>query len=339
MNPVMNSTTHRSSVRKPETPHARTFSARTMAGVSLVEVMVTLAIGMVVTLGIVGIMGLNQQNLRITESLSESQENARMAFELIARDVRQARDTSCGPLAVTNTSFDDSDQWWGEWWPIRGFAGDEETDAVAIGDGEDERVDGTQALQIQGSGETRIIKAITGSKLELQTAADTLNNGPIIVCNLQTASLHVADVSGSEENAITTDPLVTVSSSDDPQFHVSRLTAVTWYIGNNDRANEGGRSLYRIRLQADGSTVTEEILPGVVDMSLRYHARDAADFTNSVANQAAWNDINAIELTLTTESTQRNVTSDAAADSSYVGSDGRMRRQLTHVIALRNNAN
>ena len=61
---------------------------RRMRGLSLVEVMVTVAIGLVITLGVVGVVGVNQQNLRITEGLSESQENARMAFELIARDVR-----------------------------------------------------------------------------------------------------------------------------------------------------------------------------------------------------------------------------------------------------------
>lgn len=336
MNPVMNSTTHRSSVRKPETPCARTFSARTMAGVSLVEVMVTLAIGMVVTLGIVGIMGLNQQNLRITESLSESQENARMAFELIARDVRQARDTSCGPLDVGSEDFADNDKWWGTWWPIRGFAGDEETDAVAIGDGEGERVNGTQALQTQGSNETRIIKPFTGTASTLELHPGTLDSGPVIICNLLDASLHNIAPTGT---GITVTPSVIASSDDNPQFHISRLTAATWYIGNNDRANEGGRSLYRIRLQADGSTVTEEILPGVVDMALRYHPREDDDFAGSVANQPDWNNINAIEITLTTESTHRNVTSEAEADSPYVGSDGRMRRQLTHVIALRNNAN
>lgn len=85
--------------------------------------------------------------------------------------------------------------------------------------------------------------------------------------------------------------------------------------------------------------MTEEILPGVVDMALRYHPQGEDDFADSVDDQAAWDNINAIELTLTTESTQRNVTSEAEADSLYVGSDGRMRRQLTHVIALRNNAN
>lgn len=320
---------------KARTQPALLLPTVTQRGLSLVEVMVTLAIGMVVTLGIVGIMGINQQNLRITESLSESQENARMAFELIARDVRQARDTSCGPVVTTNISFADNDKWWGEWQPVLGFAGDEDTGAVTTGNGVGERVAGTQALQLQGSGETRIIKSISGSKLELQTDAGTLSTGPVIVCDLQSASLHTAAASATK--AITTTPPVTVTSVDNPQFQVSRLTAVTWYIGNNGRDNEGGRSLYRIRLETDGTTVTEEILPGVVDLGLQYHTKDEDAFTpDAPTTEIEWNEINAIELTLTTESTQRNVTSEAASGSKFVGSDGRMRRQITHVISLRN---
>ena len=301
-------------------------------GLSIVEVMVTLAIGMVVTLGIVGVMGLNQQNLRITESLSESQENARMAFELIARDVRQARDTSCGPVAPTPANLNGN--WWGQWRPVLGFDGATVAGAVGFGDGIGQRVAGTQALQAQSGGETRIIQKITGTKLDLQSNADTLSSGPVIVCDLQAASLHIATAAGTK--AITTAPAVTVNDPDNPPFQVSRLTATTWYIGNNGRATEGGRSLYRIRLQANGTPVTEEILPGIVDLSVRYHTKNAADFTDVLpATPAAWNEINAVELTLVSESTQRNVTSEVT-NNALAGSDGRIRRQITHVISLRN---
>lgn len=300
-------------------------------GLSLVEVMVTLAIGMVVTLGIVGIMGINQQNLRITEGLSESQENARMAFELIARDVRQARDTSCGPVSETPAPLNGN--WWGQWQPLLGLGGATATTAIATGDGAGQRVAGTQALQLQGSGETGIIKNIVGNLIKLQDSVGSLGSGPIILCNLQTASLHTATAADDDE--ITPSPAVVVT--DDPPFQVARLTAVTWYIGNNGRATEGGRSLYRVRLQPDGNPITEEILPGVVDLSVRYHAKNANDFTSTAPTTPdAWNLVNAIELTLTTESTQRNVTSEAASGSELVGSDGRMRRQITHVISLRN---
>ncbi len=310
-----------------------------MRGLTLVEVMITLAIGLIVTLGVLGIMGANRQNLRITESLSESQENARMAFELIARDVRQARDTSCGAVPVTN---DLNANWWGRWWPIRGFAGGEATTAAGFGGGMGQRVAGTEALQLQGSGETRIIQTPWGggATINLQTSVGGLTTGPIIVCGLQNASLHTITAGGG--NSITVVPPVALPTSvidpSNPPFQVSRLTAVTWYIGNNNGpVDEGGRSLFRASLQPNGTVTTEEILPGVVGMSMRYHATGAAAFVTSVAaNPAAWATINAIDLTLTTESTQKNVTSDADPGSPLVGSDGRIRRDITHVISLRN---
>ncbi|MBV2235440.1 MAG: PilW family protein [Sterolibacterium sp.] len=328
-----------------------------MQGFSLVEVMVALTIGLILTLGMVGLMGGNAQNLRLTESLSESQENARMAFELIARDVRQARDTSCGPLDSSSVrKLDPADanpDWWEEWWPLRGFAGDEDSNAADFGTARGERVDGTEALQLQ---ETEAIALI--SKFNSATSVLLTSNSPsftaneaVIVCDLDNASLHtIAAVAGS---TLTLAPAVSITDPDNPQFQVARYLATTWYIGSNGRADEGGRSLYRARLAPDGTIVREEILPGIVDMQVRYHNRSDAidnfmdvddarlnDPGNLTRTKNNWDQINAIELTLVSESTQKNVaTSDAAAnnDKGLVSQqDRRLRRTLTHIIALRN---
>ncbi len=306
-----------------------------MRGLTLIEVMVTLVIGLILTLGITGIMATNRQNLRITEGLSESQENARMAFELIARDVRQARDTGCGP--VPDVSDHPSGGWMGEWWPIRGFAGDASSSAVVFGSGTGERVNGTEAVQLQSTGETLLINNIPSTdKITLTSSPATLAAGPVIICTLDRASLHTA--TGATGMDLEIDPVIPFVDPDNPPFLVGRYQAVTWYIGNNGRADEGGRSLYRVRLQPDGNPVTEEILPGIVDMSLLYHQNLTDDFTQAsdISTKNNWNAVNAIELTLITETTQADIATDAATGSELVGSSGRLRRSLTHIIALRN---
>lgn len=310
-----------------------------MRGLSLVEVMVTVAIGMVITLGVVGVVGVNQQNLRITESLSESQENARMAFELIARDVRQARDTGCGPVAsnqVTDLATGANVQWWQDWYPVRGFDGTTAAPGVTTGTGKDQRVAGTQALQLQGTAEAVVIASFTGTnQMTLKTATHSLTGGSIVICDMDNASLH--NVTAASGASITFSPDVVISDPDNPQFQASQYTAVTWYIGNNARPDEGGRSLYRVRRTPASTTVTEEILPGVVDLTIRYHRVGQADFdTTMPASEADSDTINAIELTLVTESTQGNVADTAVTSSELVGSGGRLRRALTHVIAIRN---
>lgn len=306
-----------------------------MLGLSLVEVMVAMAIGLIVILGVVGIMGVGQQNLRISESLSESQENARMAFELIARDVRQSRDTSCGSVS-TNSVIDLDASWWGNWAPVRGFSGATATTAVSIGSGSGQRVNGTEALQLQGTEDAFIINALTATTATLN-GTHTLTAGAVVICDLEHASLH--QVTASAGQVITLNPAVAISDPDNPQFQAARYAAVTWYIGNNTRAGEGGRSLYRIRYTPAAGPLTEEILPGVVDMTVRYHRSEQADFelASAITTDAAWETVNAIELTLVTESTQSGVATDVAtANTALVGSDGRLRRTLTHVIAIRN---
>lgn len=307
-----------------------------MRGLSLIEVLVSVAIGLVITLGVVGVVSVNQQNLRITESLSESQENARMSFELIARDVRQARDTGCGPVTASRVA-DLGSSWWENWYPVRGFGGSTAALGLTTGTGTGQRVANTEALQLQGTGEAVVISNFTGLNVaRLKTNSHSLTTGTIVICDMDNASLHnVTAVSGAD---ITFSPNIVISDPDNPQFQAARYTAVIWYIGNNSRADEGGRSLYRMRRTPAGATVTEEILPGVVDMRIRYHRIGNADFdTIAPANEADSDTINAIELTLITETTQSNVATEAAnANSELVGSDGRLRRTLTHVIAIRN---
>jgi type IV pilus assembly protein PilW len=307
-----------------------------MRGLSLVEVMVTVAIGLVITLGVVGVVGVNQQNLRITEGLSESQENARMAFELIARDVRQARDTGCGPVTASRVT-DLNTTWWGNWYPIQGFGGTTGAPGVTTGGATGQRVSGTEALQLQGTGEAVVIGSFTGlNKVTLKTSSHSLKAGTVVICDMDNASLHnVTAVSGAD---ITISPNIVISDPDNPQFQAAQYVATTWYIGNNGRAAEGGRSLYRVRRTPAGTTLTEEILPGVVGMNIRYHRVGQANFVATPpANEADSDLINAIELELVTETTQSSVATEAAnADAELVGSDGRLRRSVTHVIAIRN---
>jgi len=307
-----------------------------MRGLSLVEIMVTVAIGLIITLGVLGVVSVNQQNLRITESLSESQENARMAFELIARDVRQARDTGCGPVASNRVIDLDPSSWWENWYPVRGFDGSTAAPGVITGTTESLRVANTQALQLQGTGEAVIINNFTGvDNLTLKTTTHSLTGGSIVICDMDNASLH--NVTAASGASVTFEPDVIISNPDNPQFQAASYSAVTWYIGNNERDAEGGRSLYRIRRTPAGTIVTEEILPGVVDMRIRYHRVGETNFDDTMpASEDDSDTINAIELTLITESTQGNVADTAITDPDLVGSDGRLRRTLTHVIAIRN---
>lgn len=71
-------------------------SRRGLSGFSLVELMVALAIGVFLLLVLTGYFLSQRETARLTRDLSFQQENVRVAYELLARDIREARYTPCG---------------------------------------------------------------------------------------------------------------------------------------------------------------------------------------------------------------------------------------------------
>lgn len=66
-------------------------------GFSLVELMIAIVLGLVVMGGVISIFVANRQAFRVSENMAHVQENARVAFELLARDLREAGETHAGP--------------------------------------------------------------------------------------------------------------------------------------------------------------------------------------------------------------------------------------------------
>ena len=114
---------------------------------------------------------------------------------------------------------------------------------------------------------------------------------------------------------------------------VGKLYAVDWYVGNNGRADDGGRSLYRVRLGDGGALVTEEIVSGVIDMQITYGVRDTdniSDATTLGSTAAAWLPINSVFVTLTVRSSEARVSTNSAVNQ------GRLERTFTYLVNLRN---
>src|SRR3546814_5978318 len=118
------------------------------AGFSLVELMVAMVLGLLVSGSAIGIFISNRQANRATDSLSRIQENARTAFELMARDVREAGGNPCGRnLLVTSVINGAGGNWWDSLAnPVIGY-----DDGVAFPDGAGIRVNGTDAIEIKSA--------------------------------------------------------------------------------------------------------------------------------------------------------------------------------------------
>ncbi len=73
-------------------------------GISLVEIMVSLVAGLILTAGVYEIYISNKQTYRVNEAMAAIQENARFALELMSRDIRMAGYVGCyDEVPITNT--------------------------------------------------------------------------------------------------------------------------------------------------------------------------------------------------------------------------------------------
>lgn len=323
-------------------------------GFTLVELMVSLLLGLVVVGGVISVLVANRNSYRTNEGMSQVQETARTAFELLARDVRQTGGTGCdNARRMGNVLTGYSSAWWTNWASVQGFDG---TDgAVTTGTGLAQRVSGTDTLHmhsIEGGGfPINVHSAGAGTMTLNVTGTAPLASGDILlVCDFDHATIFKGDTFTAASNTITYSTGLPGNCSRGLGFPtdcasgagnsyafprnawVGRLRAVTWYIGNNNRPADGGRSLYRVRLDTNANLVTEEVVSGVSDLQVTYgrNGIDAIVAATSLTTPADWAAVNSVFITVTVNSIDSNVTTTPGTNS------GRIQRSFTWLVALRN---
>lgn len=71
------------------------YTARKVRGFTLIELMVALAIGLLLTIGVVQIFSASRSTYQLDEGLARAQENGRFAIEFLAREARHAAHLGC----------------------------------------------------------------------------------------------------------------------------------------------------------------------------------------------------------------------------------------------------
>jgi type IV pilus assembly protein PilW len=322
-------------------------------GVTLIELMVSLVLGLIIVAGVISVMIANKRSYRANEGLAQVQESARTAFELIARDIRQAGGNGCNNNNRTANLLNAGGFWWQDWFGVRGIDSADVDPAVAIGTAFGERVAGTDSVQVQGiesAGLPVDLHTAAATTIRINAASTTYGVGDImLVCDIDHATIFQATgydgttrtithgaTGGTPGNCASGLGFPTICDAGVGNIYtfamnsqISRLTAVDWYVGNNDRPDEGGRSLFRRRLAPGGVEVTEEIVAGVTDLDIRY-GENGSDVIQDAGVGVNWANVNSVFITLTADSADTNVTSDSTLNT------GRIQRPFTYLITLRN---
>jgi type IV pilus assembly protein PilW len=325
------------------------------SGFTLIELMVSMVLGIIVVGGVVSVLLANRNSYRTNEGLAQVQESARTAFELLARDVRQSGSSGCDNARRMGNVLNASPDWWRNWVSVQGFDNTLADAAVPVGTGIGQRVAGTDTLHmhgIEGGGFPVASHNAAGFTITLSapSAPTFVASDILMICDFDHSAIFratgynpatrvIAYAAGGASGNCSTGlgfPSTCASSTGNVytyqrNAYVGRLQAVIWYVGNNGRAADGGRSLYRQRLGPAGALLTEEIVAGVNDLQLRYgrNGNDNVD-TGAAFTATAWGEVNSVFVTITLRS------SDARVTTSPTVNQGRLQRQFTYLVTLRN---
>lgn len=247
---------------------------RRQHGFSLVELMIALALGILVVGAAFAIFHSNQRSYQANQGLNRIQENARIAFELISRDLRAAGGSACSNIArpdaehvnsAEETIFFNS--------PVSSASPATEFTAVS---GDD------TAYRVTNSSTS----SITLDPAQLADATQAFNvNDRLILCNanklyvVRATAVNATTVSFSPATpiALTADPLAPA-----PTVMIARYRNTRWFVADN--------SLWVSR----SGGAREEVAQGVQNMAVSYLENGV--YTNAPAN---WTNVAAVRVDMT----------------------------------------
>ena len=220
------------------------------SGFGLIELMISLVLGLLVLGAAFAVFQSNQATYRSNEGINRIQESARVAFELISRDLRAAGGSACSNASMVETTdanslaFQDT--------PVTGSA----TEFTATsGDDTAYRVSDSTANSV-----TIVLPA------GMTTATDAFKAGDLLLlCNARKTFVTEVAAGGVGTNTLTfTAPLPAGYEPTKDEFAppaavvIARLRNVRWYVSGN--------TLFVSRFGAAGEAVAD----GVQNLAVTY---------------------------------------------------------------------
>lgn len=316
-------------------------SLRRQGGLSLIELMIALLVGLLLLGGLSQIYLSSKQSYNAQEQLARMQEGGRFAMDLITRDLRRAgywggnRNLAVitgnpGPVAPAHTCA--ADNTWGRMvqWRVSGLNQDPSPNqAVAAPGGyvcATDHIAGTDIVAVRYAESEAIPNAsVGGDGLFLRS---TMFQGRIMTGTLKGDALN--EIPPDDPTATPTHLL--------PQVH--SLVSHAYYIGDSGQTCGAATipALYRVGLADNGLPVVEQIATGVEQLQVRYLVNDTYQDTVAAAD---WPLVQAVRVWLLMrsecpESGLANPVNYVMGDVTVDGDDGFRRQLYVSTVMLRN---
>ncbi len=283
-------------------------------GLSLVELMISITLGMVAVAGAISIYLANRSSYKTIEGAARLQENARFAVEFLGRDLREAGGIVCGGNLVQENvvlaDYPSSTHWWSDWSAgLTGYDGGSTFVAQTTGTNSGDQKSGTDAIVVwsastaspsvisaydAGTSTFTVYPAQTATSGKVFTACDDTRVSTFTLA--QDASTTTVQADQAPTNAIKTGGFV------------NQLNASAWYIGVGG-SSSSTYSLWRAGLVSAQSTAAlsapaQEILENVTNMQITYLQGDGngtptdTDYVDA-STVTSWANVLAVRVVLT----------------------------------------
>lgn len=158
-------------------------------GITLVELMVALTIGLLLVAVCLAMSQSTSSTYAAAEALSRMQENERLAFELMATEVREAGQNACESSLVSYNVLRQSDEPSADWYTtfesgIRGYGGTQAFPETPFESGFGRRIYGTPAIELKSAtADSRPISAHDpiSATITLGGGAHSFSSGDLVV--------------------------------------------------------------------------------------------------------------------------------------------------------------
>lgn len=305
---------------------------KAVAGFTIIELMVSMLLGLIVIAGVSSVFLANQQVYRTNAALGDVQSNTRMSFEMLAQNIRQAGLLGCtsnGQIAnvLVEGPYNGGTKWWADWKnALVGYnASTTANPALTVGTAAGNQVSGTDSLMILSAADIGLsvnAQDTVNTKFTLNgTNNDLAINKIMIVCDPWQATIFRA----SSYTANATNPVIGYAKSTTTNCStglgyttvctaggnaytfaanspIATLAAGVWYVGYNA---VGTTSLYYANVDttsSTGSLTQQEMVRGVTAMKITYNMLNKTSFVTAdlVTN---WSQVAAVQVNLTLQQT------------------------------------
>lgn len=337
---------------------------RKQNGLSLIELMISLTLGIVLMTGVVQMFLTSRVTYTTQQAISRIQESGRMAVEFMSRDIRMAGYMGCSSRNRENIQYGleaSNDFQYNFDVGIQGYGAADSPLGAGVAK------DNTDVLVVRraSEGQGRLLGSVSESSSNIDIAGAVVNGCVGTICTDSVAVISDCAqgrifrvVNLSTPGSVDGVRLVHSGGGSDPRnldtklggqvfapgAEVLGIQTVTYYVAPSTVA--GTFSLWK---NVMGDSV--ELIEGVEDMRLRYGIDNSGGGVPNTYVEASgvtnWDEVSAVRIHLVMQSIERNVVPepqpyflvDETVDDSDIIGDRRMRQVFTSTIGIRSRLN